>query len=493
MSTAQRRFAIGVGAAIVVVLAILGLVAFILILIANNQSRVSHIESLNGDIGLIDGTCILTTADPVLNTITIENTCSNTGGNNIVVTTVGTTTTITDLLASQTALTESDALGPQVAYDININTVPDNTWRVITGAGFPGTFSPGIVAGDGGQGNVAGTSWVAPADGVYAFNAHCTVAPSAYVPDDYQSASMALSLGATTVDPTSGVIPAGGRSSLDLSVGKNGAAGPAVPSALSVSGTVHVCPTCLVATGTAALLHARIDHAGVAGPAMGTTSTYGLIASTAATAANTPTTITGDFGISPTAGVIDPNFVVTGTTNIANAAAATARADLVILYTALEAMPCTAILQGIDLAGLTLTPGVYCYTSSGAFGTGTLTLDGQGNPGAMFVFKFGSTLTTAASAVVAYTGGAQPCGTFWQVGSSATFGATNTFAGTVAALTSISVGAGPGTYAGGLLARNGAVTFTGAAGNVVTAQPSCIAVSPVTADFTCHLQVSREQ
>lgn len=489
----QRNVFFGFASAIVFFLSVLGFAAFILVLLLRAESRVSYLETLNGDIGLIDGTCISTTIDSVGNTITIDNTCTNSGGDNILVTTVGTTTTITDVLASQTALTESDALGPQVGYDININTVPDNTWRVTTGAGFPGTFAPGVVAGDGGQGNVGGTSWVAPSNGVYAFNAHCTVVPSAYVPDDYQSASIALSLGATTVDPTTGDIPAGGRSSLDLSVGKNGATGPAVPSALSVSGTVHVCPTCLVTTGTAALLHARIDHAGVAGPAMGTSSSYGLIASTAATAANSPTTITGDFAISPTAGAIDPNFVVTGTVNIANAAAATARADLVILYDALEAMPCTAILQGMDLAGLTLTPGVYCYTSSGAFSTGTLTLDGQGNPGAMFVFKFGTTLTTAASAVVAYTGGAQPCGTYWQVGSSATFGATNTFAGTVAALTSISVGAGPGTYAGGLLARNGAVTFSGAAGNVVTAQPSCVAVTPVTANFACHLQVSRQQ
>lgn len=490
----ERNILVGIFTALLFVFSILGLVAFILVLITRSESRVSYLATLNGDVGLVDGTCILTSVDTVGNTITIENTCTNTGGNNILVTTAGTTTTIIDVLASQTALTESDPLGPQVGYDINIDTVPDNTWRVTTGAGFPGTFAPGVVAGDGGQGNVGGTSWVAPSDGVYSFNAHCTVVPSAYIPNDYQSASIALSLGATTVDPTTGTIPAGGRSSLDLSVGKNGAGGPAaVLSALSVSGTVHVCPTCVVNTGEAVLLHTRIDHTGAAGPVMGTSSSYGLIASTAATAANTPTTITGDFAISPTAGVINANFVVSGTVNIANGAAATARADLVTLYNELAAMPCTAILQGIDLAGLTLTPGVYCYTSSGSFGTGTLTLDGQGNPGAMFVFKFGTTLTTAASAVVTYTGGAQPCGTYWQVGSSATFGATNTFAGTVTALTSITVGAGPGTYAGGLLARNGAVSFTGAAGNVVTAQPSCVGVTPVTANFACHLQVNRQQ
>ncbi len=47
---------------------------------------------------------------------------------------------------------------------------------------------------------------------------------------------------------------------------------------------------------------------------------------------------------------------------------------------------------------------------------------------------------------------------FWQVGSSATLGTNSAFAGTILALTSITVDTGD-TIAGRALARNGAVTL----------------------------------
>lgn len=90
--------------------------------------------------------------------------------------------------------------------------------------------------------------------------------------------------------------------------------------------------------------------------------------------------------------------------------------------------------------------------------TGTLTLDGQNNPDAVWVFQAGSTLTTAGSSVVSLINGAQPCHVFWQVGSSATFGTSTDFTGHVLALTSITATTGA-TFKGQLLARNGAVTL----------------------------------
>ena len=54
--------------------------------------------------------------------------------------------------------------------------------------------------------------------------------------------------------------------------------------------------------------------------------------------------------------------------------------------------------------------------------------------------------------------GAQPCNVFWQVGSSATLGTTSVFAGTIMALTSISMNNGV-TVQGRALARNGSVTL----------------------------------
>lgn len=56
-------------------------------------------------------------------------------------------------------------------------------------------------------------------------------------------------------------------------------------------------------------------------------------------------------------------------------------------------------MTGIDLGGLTLTPGVY-FSSSSAQLKGTLTLDPLNNPHAQFVFQIGTTLTTASGSVV---------------------------------------------------------------------------------------------
>ena len=86
-----------------------------------------------------------------------------------------------------------------------------------------------------------------------------------------------------------------------------------------------------------------------------------------------------------------------GTIHAADAAAAQAQAELTNTYNSLASAPCGTDLTGQDLGGMTLTPGVYCFSSSAQL-TGTLTLDAQGNPNAVFLFKIGSTLTTASGA-----------------------------------------------------------------------------------------------
>jgi hypothetical protein len=114
-------------------------------------------------------------------------------------------------------------------------------------------------------------------------------------------------------------------------------------------------------------------------------------------------------------------------------------------------------LTGQDLGGMTLTPGVYCFASSAQL-TGTLTLDAQGDPNAVFIFQTGSTLTTASGSSVLLINNASSCGVFWQVGSSATLGTGTSLAGSIVALTSITLNTGA-SVAGRALARNGAVTL----------------------------------
>ena len=133
-----------------------------------------------------------------------------------------------------------------------------------------------------------------------------------------------------------------------------------------------------------------------------------------------------------------------------------AKADLVTAYDAAAAKAPGETIAS-DLGGRTLAPGVYRSASSIGL-TGTLTLDGHGDPNAVFVFQAGSTLTTASASQVLLANGARSCNVFWQVGSSATLGTGSTFRGSILALTSVTVTTGV-TIDGRVLARNGAVTL----------------------------------
>ena len=202
----------------------------------------------------------------------------------------------------------------------------------------------------------------------------------------------------------------------------------------------------------------------------------------ASTVTNTgPSVITGDLGVSPGSSVTGfPPGVVSApaTIHIADGVTTLAQTDLTTAYNTAAGLPCSANLTGQDLGGLTLTPGVYCFSSSAQL-TGTLTLDGQGDPEADFVFKAGSTLVTASASTVLLINEAQACRVFHQVGSSATLGTGSQFVGTVMALTSITATTGA-LVQGRLLARNGAVTLDS---NVV-ARPVCLPAATRTTSTT---------
>jgi hypothetical protein len=167
--------------------------------------------------------------------------------------------------------------------------------------------------------------------------------------------------------------------------------------------------------------------------------------------------IGGDIGVSPGTAVMSfPQGIVTnGIIYSADAVAAQAQTDLTTAYdNAAHRTPCIA--EPADLTGRTLVSGVYCGNTLGL--TGTVTLDGHGNPNAVFIFQAGSALVTARDSHVALVNGAQACNVFWQVGGPATLGANSVFGGTIMALTSVTVDTGA-SVAGRLLDRNASVVL----------------------------------
>ncbi|HLZ71439.1 MAG TPA: ice-binding family protein [Dehalococcoidia bacterium] len=195
-------------------------------------------------------------------------------------------------------------------------------------------------------------------------------------------------------------------------------------------------------------------------PSLGTAQSFAVLAGSAVT--NTgPTVVIGNLGVSPGTAVsgFPPGMVTGGTIHAADAVALQAQNDVTTAYNVLAGEPCDVDLTGQDLGSRTLTPGVYCFSSSAQL-TGALVLNALGNPNAVFVFKIGSTLTTASNSSVAVINASAPqgCNVFWQVGSSATLGTGTTFVGNILALTSIALVTGTN-VSGRALARNGAVTM----------------------------------
>jgi len=189
-------------------------------------------------------------------------------------------------------------------------------------------------------------------------------------------------------------------------------------------------------------------------PRLGSAFNFAVVGGSAIT--NTgPTVITGNLGLSPGTAVTGfPPGVVARQTHKTDAVALRAKNSMVTAYNDLASAPTTRSLTGQDLGGLTLTPGVYTFSSSAQL-TGTLTLSGNG----VFIFKMGSSLTTGSNSRVLVRNGAAGCGIFWKVGSSATLGAGTQFKGTIVALTSITMVTGATILPGRALARNGAVTL----------------------------------
>jgi hypothetical protein len=174
------------------------------------------------------------------------------------------------------------------------------------------------------------------------------------------------------------------------------------------------------------------------------------------------TNITGNIGLSPGSSIGGfPPGILNGTQHINDEISNQAKLDLTAAYNDAAGRTSTDIvtLSG-NIGGLTLTPGLYKSTSSLAISSGDLTFDAKGDANAIFIIQIATTLTTTSARQVILSGGALASNIFWQVGSSATFGTTSVFKGTIMAMQSITFNTGA-TLEGRALARSGAITMAG--------------------------------
>jgi hypothetical protein len=190
---------------------------------------------------------------------------------------------------------------------------------------------------------------------------------------------------------------------------------------------------------------------------------FGILAgSTVTNVPGTATTVSGDVGVWPGSAItgFGPPASITGTFHAADAVAMTAQGDLTTAYNNAASAAAGGAIMTADIGGQTLFAGTYRTGPQNSEGiTGNLTLDGQGNPNATWIFSIGSTLITAAgNSQIILINGANSHNVFWQVGSSATLGTNTVFQGTIMALSSITLTTGA-TLDGRALARNGAVTM----------------------------------
>ncbi len=220
----------------------------------------------------------------------------------------------------------------------------------------------------------------------------------------------------------------------------------------------------LVMVSVAALLSAYVSPGSLAPPvpSLGRAKSFAVLGGSTVT--NTGATrITGDVGVSsPGVSVtgFPPGTIAGGAQHVGDPAANEAQRDAQTAYAALAGQACNTPLTGQDLGGKSLSPGVYCFTSSAQL-TGRLVLDARGNGNAVFIFQIASTLTTApnSSVVMGKGKGGRAGNVFWQVGSAATLGTGTAFTGNILAYSSITMNTGA-SLSGRALAR-AAVTLDG--------------------------------
>lgn len=197
-------------------------------------------------------------------------------------------------------------------------------------------------------------------------------------------------------------------------------------------------------------------------PNFGSASNFALYTVSGAVGNTGISTITGNIGANTgvISGFVAPT-VVNGSTFNSNTFTSNAVSDLISAYNQLYNTISTNT-DHMPVFGLNeiITSGVYSIGAAGSI-VGNITLDGQGNPNAIFIFKFGGAFNTSALSSVILTNGTNPANVFWIAEGAIAMAAGTSMCGTLIANNgAISMG-DQGNLHGRMYSTTGAVSVYG--------------------------------
>jgi hypothetical protein len=180
---------------------------------------------------------------------------------------------------------------------------------------------------------------------------------------------------------------------------------------------------------------------------------YVILAKTAINNSAT-SAVTGDLGISPAATTYITGLALTDFTGYATSSQVTGKvyaADMAVptpvnLTTAVENMitayndaagrvsPDFLELATGNIGGLTLTPGLYKWTTTVTIPSDVIISGGAND---IWIFQISGDISMSSAVNITLSGGAQAKNIFWQVAGQATLGATSHFEGVILSMTGI--------------------------------------------------------
>jgi hypothetical protein len=150
---------------------------------------------------------------------------------------------------------------------------------------------------------------------------------------------------------------------------------------------------------------------------------------------------------------------VVGNIYINDDTTAQAKIDLLSAYNTLIGITSPARAHAAAFgSGETLTAGVYSIGGAGSL-AGTLTLDGQNDQDALFIFKFNGAFTTEAQSRVILVNGARRCNIFWVAEGVVGMGTFSHMKGNLIAHNGANSMGANGNLEGGMYSTYGAVSF----------------------------------